>query len=326
VTFAVTYQCNCRCKTCNIWQKRPREELSLAEIKTFIIRNNCFSFISLTGGEIFLRADIRDIFDFVLTNSRYLVVLQFPTNGLLTDEIKSVLRSISVSKRSLINATVGLDGPPELHDQIRGIPGTWERALETFKILKDLHIRAFLGMTISSHNQGMLLRTYRSVKNEVPWVKPEDFHINIAHISPHFYANEGMEMFDAEVVKKELAEYVELKSGAGNIASCVASLAEDKYAELGKEYVSRFHSPLPCKALNASCFIDPEGNVYPCTIFDQVVGNIRDAEYCLKPIWESPHCTELYKQIQQQKCPQCWTPCEAFQAMAGSLLDKRLWI
>ena len=35
LTFCITYWCNYKCQTCNIWQMKPRDELKLDEIQQF---------------------------------------------------------------------------------------------------------------------------------------------------------------------------------------------------------------------------------------------------------------------------------------------------
>src|SRR5262249_61368684 len=62
VNLALTYWCQYRCKTCNIWQRKPTDELSTAELLQLIERNPGFSWDDLTGGEMFLREAVHDIF------------------------------------------------------------------------------------------------------------------------------------------------------------------------------------------------------------------------------------------------------------------------
>jgi len=78
---------------------------------------------------------------------------------------------------------------------------------------------------------------------------------------------------------------------------------------------------LPCKALSVSCFIDPYGTIYPCTIFNKKLGNLRQANYNLKKIWNSKKSAEVRKLIKENKCPGCWTPCEAYQTILGNLIN-----
>jgi radical SAM protein with 4Fe4S-binding SPASM domain len=75
-----------------------------------------------------------------------------------------------------------------------------------------------------------------------------------------------------------------------------------------------------CHALRASCFIDSWGNVFPCTIYDRKLGSLREVDYDLARIWQSEEARALQKEIWEYKCPQCWTPCEAYQSILGNVL------
>ena len=87
INLCVTYACQYRCKTCNIWQRKPTNELTRDELLSFVDKNRDAHWLDITGGEIFLRKDILDIFDAVASTWRRLAVLHFPTNGFLTDAI-----------------------------------------------------------------------------------------------------------------------------------------------------------------------------------------------------------------------------------------------
>src|SRR5262245_26332296 len=79
LTFVVTYWCNYRCKTCNIWQKTPKDELTLDEITEFFRKSNRFNWIDFTGGEVWLRKDFVGIVEAALRHCRNLVLIHFPT-------------------------------------------------------------------------------------------------------------------------------------------------------------------------------------------------------------------------------------------------------
>src|ERR1700741_5010232 len=85
VNWCLTYWCQYRCKTCNIWQRKPTDELTTDEIRAFVRENPDVAWADLTGGEIFLRPDIDDVLEAVVTGWRRLAILHFPTNGFLTD-------------------------------------------------------------------------------------------------------------------------------------------------------------------------------------------------------------------------------------------------
>jgi radical SAM protein with 4Fe4S-binding SPASM domain len=75
-----------------------------------------------------------------------------------------------------------------------------------------------------------------------------------------------------------------------------------------------------CHALSASCFVDSWGNVFPCTIYDRKLGSLRDVDYDLRRIWNSDFALQTQKEIWNYDCPQCWTPCEAYQSIMGNFL------
>ena len=83
-------------------------------------------------------------------------------------------------------------------------------------------------------------------------------------------------------------------------------------------YLESGKTPMRCHALRSSCFIDSWGHVYPCTIYDRKVGSLRDVDFDLARIWESDEARQLQKEIWNYDCPQCWTPCEAYQSILGN--------
>ena len=87
VNLCVTYACQYRCKTCNIWQRTPTGELTTDELLAFVDTNRGIRWLDVTGGEIFLRKDMLTIFDAIVNSWDRLVLLHFPTNGFLTDPI-----------------------------------------------------------------------------------------------------------------------------------------------------------------------------------------------------------------------------------------------
>ena len=76
-----------------------------------------------------------------------------------------------------------------------------------------------------------------------------------------------------------------------------------------------------CHALRASCFIDSWGNVFPCTIYDRKIGSLRDVDYDLAPhLARRRSRSQTQREIWNYDCPQCWTPCEAYQCIMGNFL------
>src|SRR5436305_8156498 len=81
VNLCLTYWCQYRCKTCNIWRRSPEGELSTDELMLFVEKNREVAWLDITGGEIFLRKDVGDVLDAIAVSWKKLSVLHFATNG-----------------------------------------------------------------------------------------------------------------------------------------------------------------------------------------------------------------------------------------------------
>lgn len=126
-TWQLTYRCNFRCRFCDYWRdpmgKLPEQSLAQFDIGSAKLAQWGSLLVSLAGGEPLLRRDLVEIvrliarwhFPFITTNG-YLL-----TQQLAHDLFAAGCWGISVS----------LDyADPGRHDQARGIPGAYDRAVQ----------------------------------------------------------------------------------------------------------------------------------------------------------------------------------------------------
>jgi len=134
VKIKLTSFCNLRCQMCHYWKTKSEQSLStdqwfdvLAQLADMGCRKVHFS-----GGEVFLR---RDFLDLVEHGTALKLKINMTTNGtLLTDE--RLRRLIRARPNSI---SLSLDGSKaELHDAIRGIPGSFKRTTRTVRKLAEL--------------------------------------------------------------------------------------------------------------------------------------------------------------------------------------------
>lgn len=323
LNYVLTYRCNAKCVMCNIWKKKESAELTLEEIKKFFSVSDKFSWIDLSGGEIFLRDDIVEVNEIILRSCRSLYLLHFATNGFLPEKIIPTVNDILKLKPPKLLMTVSLDGYRQLHDKMRGIPGGFTRAIETFKRLRGMNSRSFkvfLGMTLTEHNLLEVERSFAGFKAEIPDLKYEELHINIAQRSGHYYDNMGLSTPDPHALYRVIIDMQNKQKR--NILSPINYL-EKKYLKLSEIFLQDKRCPQECQALSSSCFIDPSGNVYPCNMYDKMIGNIKDYEYDLARLLSTDKAVRLRAEIKDGVCPQCWTPCEAYQAIIANFLGMR---
>jgi radical SAM protein with 4Fe4S-binding SPASM domain len=322
LNFCLTYWCQYKCKTCNIWQRKPSDELTTDEVLAFVRENPDVTWADLTGGEIFLRPDIDEIFEAVITRWRRLAILHFPTNGFLTDRIVKSVERIAGRGPARTIITVSLDGDQQTNDEIRGIKGGFKRQVETFNALRGIRgVEVVFGVTLSAFNAGRFGETFDACVRECPGLTIDDVHLNVAQVSSHYYENSSVSGMapTREQVEQELSTYRSLR-GRPRAAK---HLLERSFLGYLDEYLRTGRTPMPCHALRASCFIDPWGVVYPCISYSRPIGRLRDTGMRLAPIWDGVEASQLQREIWQGDCPQCWTACEAYQSILGNALAGR---
>jgi MoaA/NifB/PqqE/SkfB family radical SAM enzyme len=322
LNFAITYWCQSRCISCNIWQIKPKGELTIEEIRNFASRNRFFRWVELTGGEPFLRSDIVEIARTFKENNKSLYLLTFPTNSLCDAKLlEKRIREILGLGIPRIAATVSLDGYRELHDKIRGVPGNFDKAIATYKLLQELakqhrNLYFVFGYTMTKFNSGEFRKTYEQVKKEIPDITVNSFHINLAQTSSNYYKNEG------DNIKPESANVIsELEWILANRRREFGpiSMIENAFMKKLVYYARTGKSPMKSRSLDASLFLDSFGNVYPSIMWEKKIGNIRETNYDLAPLWHNEAAEEVRRDIKSRAEPNCWTSCEAFQAITGNV-------
>ena len=317
--FAVTYWCQYRCRTCNIWQRRPQDELSTDEILAFVARNRDFAWVDVTGGEIFLRPDVEEILTAMLRDWRRLVVLHYPTNGFQTERIVAVTERLARRARAAIYVTVSVDGDEETNDTLRGVRGGFARQLATFAALRRLGgVRAVLGMTLSRDNVGGFEAALAACRRVVPDLAARDFHLNVMQLSPHYYGNADRagELPGPDSAACDLRRYRALRGRPRGPGAWL----EDQYVRNVERYLETGRMPMRCHALRSTCFVDPWGTVFPCITWAHPVGRLREHRMDLAPIWRGDAALDGQQRAWRGACPQCWTACEAYPAILGNAL------
>lgn len=318
LTLILTYRCNLRCQMCNIWQREARDELSLEEYDRFFSRNADFSWINLSGGEVFLRGDFTRIVDIIMDRCKALYLLDFPTNGVMTDLIVNGVEQILARGPKKLIVTVSLDGGEAVHEDLRGVKGSWEKSVRTFARLREMRsgrFEAYLGMTLTPRNFDKIQETLEAVRERIPDITADELHVNVAHQSEHYYENTGM----ARLSQRDIEEALHWYRAHRRRRLHPVAFVERVYQSRIGEFLATGKTPMPCKALSASCFIDPTGVVYPCSMDNLPLANLRDHDYDLRRIWNLPHVVRVRENIEKGHCAQCWTPCEAYQTILGNL-------
>jgi MoaA/NifB/PqqE/SkfB family radical SAM enzyme len=319
VTFVATYHCNFRCEMCNIWQKKSVDEMTPQEVALFFEKWPQFRWVHLTGGELFMRRDLDELVGAIQKSCRSLYLLNFPTTGWFGDKTLSLVDRTLARGVGRLMVTISLDGPKPLHEEMRGLPGSWDRAIETFRRLRGIkrsNFQTVIGMTLMAKNATAVDDTLAAIRTVIPDFKRSELHLNVGHESGHYFANVGypVEQHHADILRA--IEDHRRQNGSGLHP---VKFLEDRYQALVGTYYDTRRSPLPCTALSSSCFIDAYWNLFACSIWDEKVGNLRENSFDLKALWESSRRRELRDDVVGERCSHCWTPCEAYPTILGNL-------
>ncbi len=305
LTLGLTYKCNSKCKTCNIWKKgKFGGEFSLEEFEKIfkkIGRNKLYVLI-LTGGETFLNKDIDRICEYAegYCNPNSIVI---PTNAILGDYvIKKVKLILEKCKKTHITINLSLDGIGRKQDELRGISGNFKKTMKVYEELKKLeklhkNFDVSLHTVVSKFNYKDFEEIFDYVTKKL---KPKNY---ITEIAENRYELGNIE----DQITPTYEEY------SSKINFLINDLEKKKklnikqalrleYYKLVKEILKRKTQVIPCYAGIASAQIDPMGEVWFCCVRGESIGNIRDVDYDLMKLWYNKKAMKQRKSIKDKEC------------------------
>jgi len=306
IILDLTHRCNLLCNICEIRKDKPIREFSLKEANDIIKQAAEWQVkdFALSGGEPLMREDIFEILDFVAKNRFHIGIL---TNGVILNDamVKKLLPYLA---EGFLSLSISLDAlTPEIHDEIRGIKGSFERTAQAFKnlselkkkypkinfnsisiilnenleelldlavFLKSLNVNSIQFQALLSNNLIMRQRS-KGVKY---WVPPERL----------------------DILDKAIDSLIEFKrENAALVRNSENNLMlVKKYfrGELGQQDVQ-------CQYADKTILIANNGELTTC--FDSY-GDIRKSN--LKQIYASKNCTRARERARECKRP-CLLPC-----------------
>lgn len=112
-------RCNCRCQMCDIWKDTNLREVSAESFERYIedFQRLSVRWVVLSGGEPLMHSDL---FPFCSRLRALGIRVTILSTGLL------LARDAAKIVTSVDDIVVSLDGPPEVHDLIRRVPGAFD--------------------------------------------------------------------------------------------------------------------------------------------------------------------------------------------------------
>ena len=301
-TVSVLYTCNSRCKTCNIYKKKS-DNLTLDEYgKVFKNIGHSPYWVTISGGEPFLRNDLVDICKVIYTFSKP-KILNIPTNGILVEKITKDVEEIAKScpdTQVIINLSI--DAVGEKHNEIRQVPENYTKVIQVYKNLKKLkynNLNIGIHTVISKFN----VKNFSEISSKLMLLKPDSYITEIAE------ERNELDTMNADITPSLISyrsaiDYLihRIKNGKFKGMNKITQAFRIEYYNLVKRILRDKVQVIPCYSGIASVQISPDGELWSCCIKAQSMGNLRDENYNFKKIWNNSKFDKERESIRNKEC------------------------
>lgn len=304
-----TDRCNLNCSMCFERLRPQHKEMPVEEWRTIIHQIKKFKpRIHLSGGEPFV---YKHIFDLIALIKQRELFLTITTNGTFLEQHAADIVRMNVNR-----IHVSIDGPKDIHDTIRGVPGTYDRVIAGLHKLCALKKQALPVIRINS----MINLTNPDANRAVLDIAHRIHAESVQLLHPLFTSSEALSAH-AQLLRKTLGRDMNYWHSADvpctapedyeQIASTLEQLQKTSripvevfprlrpeqlraYYTHDRTFKELYHGA--CQAMWYTATILPNGDVESCP--DYVVGNCHAANF--RELWNNDVMRELRKRIRER--------------------------
>ena len=283
--WIVTRQCNLKCPYCfaEAGEKDPDELTTDEAIRVLDdLADSGVLFVTFLGGEPLMRKDIYQLLEHASSLGMYTALL---TNGLNVTE-KTVAR-IKAAGVEMFGVSIDHDDPA-LHDAVRGVKGSQQRALAALQMARDAGMRTSMRVVVNEGSEEAVPRLYE-------WAKQNGLSELI--LLPEFMVGRAA---SAESVERDLQIKARFQRVENRLRELGAPLPENKVVcaqgiELttlddrdvrAREHDTGFQQARGCKVGKYMISIQPNGDVFSCPFVPYKIGSLRHQP--VQEIWQHP--------------------------------------
>ena len=305
-TVIVTYRCNAKCTMCNRYKEPslPEQEISIETIRKL----PQMYFTNITGGEPFIRDDLKDIVRELYKKSDRIVI---STNGFFTDRIVDLCKEFPN-----VGIRISIEGLEQTNNEIRGLEDGFNRGYTTLKTLVNMGMKDVgFGMTVQDKNAPDLVALY-NISDELGM----EFATASLHNSFYFVESNNI-IHDRLMVAKNFEDLINRLLESHSPKKWFRA-----YFNHGLiNYIFSQKRLLPCDMSFDTFFIDPFGDVMPCngTKNKEVMGNLNTQTW--DELWSSEAAEEVRKKV---RCcnRNCWMIGSVSPAMHKYIWKPAFWV
>ena len=286
----VTARCNARCRMCfyldeiEMANANLSRELTLDEIDQVFRKLDFVPYISLSGGEPFLREDIEKILHLAALYCDPLMI-SVPTNCSMPERVANVFETLCGNHPKVqFEAQISIDGVGDVHDEVRRVPGLFDQVLETMERLDGLkqnssNLRIKIVTTYSAFNQDGIAELIDYADEHLSF---DRLILAWAHGNCDPASLDGLELTSYQEMLQRV-DLVNSKRAAdpGKIMTMARLVKTAK--EVTREEWNRDRSlGQYCNAGRKIIVLSEQGELYPCELLSYSLGNVRNSGYDLR--------------------------------------------
>lgn len=321
--FFVTARCNARCDFCLYADSvanptRRSEELTVDEVRRIAASYGPLHFLALSGGEPFVRHDIDEICQAFIDECGTSVI-DIPSNFAYGDTMLAAVEPLAARNPGVIvELQLSIDHIGERHDRSRGITGLYETALENFRRLQAVRDRR---PNLSLKINVVWLERNRDDLDEIVDELRRRLDFDRIHITyPHAHLPPGGD-------PTALADFERFRGPAERLANVARSRLDPFSVPMRAAKVSS-HRLLRdaltgdtamgarCEAGRHVVVLDERGEVFPCEVIWESVGNVRDHGLDIGAVLDGqPYANFRQRRLGPGSCNCTWS-CAALTAVS----------
>jgi Fe-coproporphyrin III synthase len=272
-------RCNCRCVMCDIWKATDAQEISTHELERHAasLEGMGVEWAVFTGGEPLMHSDLFRLCR--ILRERGIRVTILSTGLLLERHAQAIVANVD-------DVIVSLDGPAEIHDRIRRIPGAFEKLTRGVMTIRSLRNGYPISArcTVQRLNHAQLDATVAAAHA----IDLTGISFLAADLTSDAFNRAGASLADRQSRTSLTAEQLPvleaeielvIKTGECRTGECGGFVAESpqKLRKIVRHFRAHLGHAEPvapvCNAPWVSVFVEADGLVRPC-FFHRPIGKV----------------------------------------------------
>jgi radical SAM protein with 4Fe4S-binding SPASM domain len=326
VLWDITYACNLRCKHCladaGSLAKQP-QSMNLEEVKKLLhqLVDLRVFYLNFVGGEPFVRKDMLDILEYASSLPLGIIIT---TNGLLiNDALVERLQGLNI-----FDLQISIDGLEGTHDAFRGLPGSYNKALQAVRKLSQAGFRITVNSVMTQWNCHEL-----EALVELAYQSGASTYKAVAFL-PVGRGKKNAEKLILKPIQLK-KNNLRLKALKKKYADKINVDFEENYPlenePAGETKLSHLGQIMGCAAGISQLVIDPYGKVFSCPFLHELpVGDIKNQS--LAEIWCDSYILNVFRNIDKGNlkgkchgCPQAGIECRGGCRASAFAVKGDLW-